>query len=261
MQAWKNKLAELEAVVREAGEMARRMAQTAAVYVKGGADFVTDADLAVSRFLEERLPALIAGSCVLSEEDAEKTGVAGKVFIIDPIDGTTNLMYGMNLSAVSCGYCEDGEPVLAAVYNPFTDEMFLAGRGMGATLNGRPIHVNGDGCVQDALVALELGPTTRDKQDRVFAAMNALQKSCRGLRMTGSAAIDLCYVACGRLTAAAYHYLYPWDFAAGWLVLTEAGGRLSLMDGGAPSLTAITPPILASNALVHEALQEVFVGI
>lgn len=261
MQTWENKLSELESVVREAGALARRMAQTAAVHVKGSADFVTDADLAVSRFLEERLPALVPGSRVLSEEDAEKTGVAGKVFIIDPIDGTTNLMYGMNLSAVSCGYCEDGEPVLAAVYNPFTDEMFLAGKGMGATLNGQHIHVNADGCVEDALVALELGPTTRDRQDRVFAAMNALQKRCRGLRMTGSAAIDLCYVACGRLTAAAYHYLYPWDFAAGWLVITEAGGAFSLMDGRRPSLAGITPPVLASNALVHGELQQVFAGI
>ena len=254
-------LSQLEMIVRGAGALARQKTLQSSVHVKGSNDFVTDADLAVSAYLEERLPGLIAGSRVLSEEDAEKTGIDGKVFIIDPIDGTTNLMYGMNMSVVSVGYCEEGVPVLAAAYQPFTDEMFTAGRGAGAFLNGRPIHVNADAKVCDALIGIETGPATRTEQGRFFEAMFALQKESRGLRLSGSAALDLCHVACGRLSAAAYHYLYPWDFAAGMLLVTEAGGRVSLMDGGAPVLTGRSRPLLSSNGLVHDELLAAFEGI
>ena len=254
-------LAALEAIVRQAGALARERTLQSGVHIKGSNDFVTDADLAVSAFLTEKLPELIAGSRVLSEEDAEKTGVEGKVFIIDPIDGTTNLMYGMNMSVVSVGYCEDGVPVLAAAYQPFTDEMFSAGRGQGAYLNGQPIHVNADAKVCDALIGIETGPATRMEQGRFFQAMFALQKESRGLRLSGSAALDLCYVACGRLSAAAYHYLYPWDFAAGWLIVEEAGGRVSLMDGSAPVLSGRSKPLLSSNGLVHDELLAAFEGV
>lgn len=260
-RASKRLLDRLAQIVREAGMLAREKARENSVHIKGSNDFVTDADLAVSAFLAARLPGVIEGSRVLSEEDAEKTGIAGKVFIVDPIDGTTNLMYSMNMSVVSVGYCVDGEPMLAAAYQPFTDEMFTAGKGMGAFLNGAPIHVNGDACIRDALIGIETGPATRETQGRFFQAMFALQKESRGLRLTGSAALDLCYVACGRLSAAAYHYLYPWDFAAGWLLVTEAGGRVSLMDGGRPVMTGRIKPLLSSNGLIHEELMKVFADI
>ncbi|MBR3796724.1 MAG: inositol monophosphatase [Clostridia bacterium] len=254
-------LAALEAVVRRAGALAREKTLQSSVHIKGSNDFVTDADLAVSDYLTAQLPALIEDSRVLSEEDAEKTGIDGKVFIIDPIDGTTNLMYGMNMSVVSVGYCEDGVPMLAAAYQPFTDEMFTAERGKGAYLNGQSIHVNADARVCDALIGIETGPATRMEQENFFKAMFALQKESRGLRLSGSAALDFCYVACGRLSAAAYHYLYPWDFAAGMLLVAEAGGRVTLMDGSAPVLTGRSKPLLSSNARIHEELLAAFAGI
>lgn len=251
-------LAALEGIVRGAGALAREKTLQSSVHIKGSNDFVTDADLAVSAFLEEYLPGLVAGSRVLSEEDAEKTGIDGKVFIIDPIDGTTNLMYGMNMSVISVGYCEDGVPMLAAAYQPFTDEMFTAERGKGAFLNGKPIHVNEDAKICDALIGIETGPATRKEQGKFFEAMFALQKESRGLRLSGSAALDFCYVACGRLSAAAYHYLYPWDFAAGMLLVTEAGGKVSLMDGSAPVLIGRSRPLLSSNGVIHGELLAVF---
>lgn len=254
-------LGRLEKTVREAGAIAKKKALASGVHVKGSADFVTDADLAVSSYLEQKLPQLIEGSRVLSEEDAEKTGVAGKVFVIDPVDGTTNLMYGMNMSVVSVAYCEDGEPKLAAVYQPFTGEMFTAEQGKGAFLNGEAIHVNGDGCIEDALVGVETGPATRDRLDAFFGVMNQLHKRCRGLRLTGSAALDLCYTACGRLTASVFHYLYPWDYAAGWLLLTEAGGKLGLIQGGKPTMTGMSEPLMASNGLIHDELAAMFKGV
>lgn len=241
-------------VVFQAGALARRKALSSSVHEKAENDFVTDADLAVSQFLTERLPQLIEGSSVLSEEDAEKRGLSGKLFIIDPIDGTTNLMYGMNMSVISCAYCEDGEPLLAAVYQPFTNEMFVAEKGKGAYLNGKAIHVNGDQTVADALIGVEAGPATRDRQEGFFKAMHEMQKIGRGLRLTGSAALDLCLTACGRLSGTVYQYLYPWDYAAGWLLVSEAGGRVSLVAGGKPTLQGMSEPLLASNGLIHEEL-------
>ena len=248
-------------VVFEAGTLAKRKALSSSVHQKALNDFVTDADLAVSRFLEERLPQLIEGSSVLSEEDAEKRGVSGKLFVIDPIDGTTNLMYGMNMSVISCAYCEDGEPVLAVVYQPFTGELFTAEKGKGAFFNGKPIHVNGDQTVSEALVGVEVGPATRDRLAGFFKAMDEVHKIGRGLRITGSAALDLCLLACGRLSGAVYHYLYPWDYAAGWLIVTEAGGKLSLISGGKPTMMGISEPLLATNGLIHDELAAMFKNV
>lgn len=249
---------QLESLARRAGELALCGALSSGVHTKGQADFVTDADLAVSDFLGRELPLLIPGSRVLSEEGAHEESLAGKLFIIDPIDGTTNLMYHMNLSAVSIGYLEDGEIQLAAVYNPFTREMFSAQRGQGAFLNGEPIRVNQDAAIASALLAFEVGPATLDTQQDFLACMIRLHRAGRGIRLTGSAALDLCYVACGRFSAAAFHYLYPWDYAAGWLILSEAGGRLTLMDGGRPTLMGRSQPLLASNGALHEEVLRAF---
>ena len=245
-------------LVRQAGDIARGKGLSSHVHVKGRSDFVTDADLTVSNFLMERLPKLLPGSTVLSEEKADEARDDAPLFIIDPIDGTTNLMYGMNLSAISCGLTVEGRPVLGVVYNPFTNELFAAEKGAGATLNGKPIHVCEDDCLHDALIGLEAGPATLDQQQPFFDALFGLQQQVRALRMTGSAALDLCYIACGRLTGVAFHYLYPWDFAAGWLILEEAGGRLTAPANGTPSLKGLNTPLFASNGKIHDALMEAF---
>ena len=249
---------ELEALVREAGELARSKTLSGQVHVKGTSDFVTDADLAVSRFLMEALVRLVPGSHVLSEEDTRADSLQGKLFIVDPIDGTTNLMYRLGLSAISCAYAEDGEVLLGVIYNPFTDELFTAERGKGACLNGQPIRVNGDRTIRDALIGMEAGPATLAQQGPFLQKIGELHMQCRGVRFTGSAAIDLAYAAAGRLTAVAFHYLYPWDFAAGWLILSEAGGRLTQLDGGEPVLSGRSRPLLASNGHVHGELTRFF---
>ena len=130
-------LEELERTLRQAGELT--LTESLSVQSKGKSDFVTSVDLAVDRYLRGALPRLVAGSRVFSEEEADAGDLSGRVFIVDPIDGTTNLMYHMQLSGISCGYAEDGQLMAAGVYNPFTREMFLAELGKGATLNGQPI--------------------------------------------------------------------------------------------------------------------------
>ena len=249
----------LEQLIRQAGEIARSQALAAQVHVKGRSDFVTDADLAVSAFLEKELHLLVPGSRVLSEENAHDVDTRpGKVFIIDPIDGTTSLTYHLNLSCVSCGYVVDGEPVMGAVYNPFTDEMFLAEKGKGATLNGRPIRVNEDPDLTQALIGFETGPATAQQQEDYFKRLYAVSAMSKGLRLIGSAALDICYVACGRLSGTVFHYLFPWDFAAGWVILTEAGGTLTQLDGGVPSFEGRSPSMVASNTLLHNELLNAF---
>lgn len=247
-----------EKTVRKAGELALSRTLASGVHQKGRGDFVTDADLAVSDFLKEALPRLVSDSRVLSEEGAIESGLSGKLFLVDPIDGTTNLMYHMNLSAVSCALARDGELCMAAVYNPFTDEMFLSERGCGATLNGRPIRVNNDAVLSDAVVGVEAGPATVDSQRGYFDSLFAVHSRSRGIRFTGSAALDLCYTACGRFSASVFHYLYPWDYAAGWLILEEAGGTLTLLEGGRPTLTGRSPALAASNGLLHQELCAMF---
>lgn len=247
-----NLLDGMEALVRQAGEIARQ--KTPQVHEKGCHDYVTEADLEVSRFLCQRLPELVPGSGVYSEEGADEDCRHGKWFVIDPIDGTTNLMYSLNMSAISCAYMENGETLAAVVMNPFNGELFRAGKGMGATLNGQPIHVNPDADLSHSLLGFESGPMTASRQGAYFQAVYRLFVASRGIRLLGSAALDLCYIACGRLTAVPFHYLFPWDYAAGELILREAGGVLTTYRGEAPSYFGRSCPLAASNGLIHQAL-------
>ena len=174
-------LEELERTLRQAGELA--LTESLNVTAKGKSDFVTSTDLAVDRCLRGALPRLAPGSRVFSEEEADGGDLSGRVFIVDPIDGTTNLMYHMQLSAISCGYAEDGRLMAAGVYNPFTREMFLAERGRGATLNGRPIHVNADETLEEAVLGVEAGPATIGEGQRgYFERVFALHMRGRGMR-------------------------------------------------------------------------------
>lgn len=247
-------LEEMRDVVRKAGELALSKRLSRQAHEKGSQDFVTDADLAISTFLSSALPPLAPGSHVLSEEGEAQNGLAGGLFIVDPIDGTTNLMYDFHLSAVSCAYVLDGDIRCAVVYNPFLDEMFYAEKGKGAFLNGTAVHVNGDAALSSALIGAEAGPMTAPTQQSFFQTLEYMNTQGRGVRFTGSAALDLCYVACGRLSGALFDYLFPWDYSAGWLILREAGGRLTRTDGTVPDMIGRSSPLAASNGLIHPEL-------
>ncbi len=225
---------ELIMAVAQAAEDAGRLicgAENPEVFVKEGhANFVTSMDIASQQFLVRRLAPLVPGAHVVAEEQEENQLRAGYSWIIDPIDGTTNYMHGFCHSSISIALVRDGEGVLGVVHNPYLHETFAAVRGMGASLNGKPIRVSDRG-IADALVIFGTAPYHRGLLELTARVVRRLMLDCRDVRRTGSAALDLCYIACGRTDGFFEATLAPWDYAAASIILTEAGGRIAPLDG------------------------------
>lgn len=195
------------------------------IELKGKNDFVTSTDLAISQFLETRLKELDPAVGFFSEE--KKGALQDNCWILDPIDGTTNLIYGFNLSSVSLAHYKDGEVVFGIVFNPFTGEVFTAEKGKGAWLNHeRRLHVSRRP-LSDSLVEFGAGSTHKENADANFALAIDVFKHCVDVRRICSSALDLCYIADGRIDGYFEKVLKPWDIAAGSLILKEAGGRIS----------------------------------
>ena len=170
------------------------------------------------------------------------------------MDGTTNLIHGFRHSAISLALAEGERVRLGLVYDPFAGELFAARRGGGAFCNGKPIHVSGAARLADSLCSVGTNPGRREEAGATFARARRIYDRCHDIRRLGAASVELCYTACGRLDAYLEHGLKPWDYAAGGLILTEAGGRLTTWDGKAPSLAAASCAILATNGRIHEEL-------
>lgn len=243
------------AAVREAGEKMLAPDAVCDVRVKGRSDFVTNVDMAVQEFLRSRLNGLLPGVQFMSEEaDNSSLDPARPFWILDPVDGTTNLIHRCRHSAVSLALAEAGQILFGVVYNPYSGECFTARRGEGAFCCGRPIRVSRTAGLSDALIAAGTLPGCRDPEKDAFGLMRALYCACRDIRLTGCSSLDLCWVASGRLDGCAEPVLKPWDYAAGALIIAEAGGQITALDGGPLSLTQ-GGGVLASNGLLHTALQ------
>ena len=243
------------ALLREAGELLRDRERAAEVHAKGRTDFVTAVDTRVQAFLRDALAELDPGVQFMAEEkDNAAIDPARPVWILDPVDGTTNLIHGFGHSAISLALAAEGRPLLGLVYDPFAGEMFTARRGAGAFCNGRPIHVSGAARLADSLCSVGTNPGRREEAGAAFSRARRVYDRCPDIRRIGAASIELCYTACGRLDAYLEHGLKPWDYAAGWLILEEAGGFLTAWDGTHPSLYAASCAILATNGHIHEEL-------
>ena len=198
---------------------------------EGSVNFVTKFDVQVQKLIEERLLSLYPDAVFMGEEDEERPDAyKGKVFIVDPIDGTTNFIKGCNDSAISIGLLEDGVVILGATYDPYRDELFYAEKGKGAFLNGEPIHVADCG-LSDSLVCFGTSPYYEEMIPKTFALAEKLVREAMDLRRSGSAVIDF-----GRLARGCAGFMFemrlsPWDYAASSLIITEAGGVISQMDG------------------------------
>lgn len=224
----------------------------------GHANFVTAYDRKVQSQLRGRLLELLPEAVFVGEEeDAHASVGGGYAFIVDPIDGTTNFIKDYHASAISVGLAKDGRQYMGVVYNPYLDEMFTAVRGKGAFLNGRPIHVS-DQPLENGVVIFGTAPYYQELAKASFDM--AYEYFCKALdvRRSGSAALDLCNIAAGRAELFFELRLSPWDYAAGSLLVEEAGGVVTRIDGGEITLNEGCG-VLAANAVCKAGSSMVFV--
>lgn len=217
---------------------------------------VTEYDRRVQALLMDRLSEAVPGARFFCEEsDRHDDLMAEHLFIIDPIDGTMNFVHHLNHSAISVAYTHFGVPQAGAVYNPYVDEMFSAVRGEGAFLNGRPIHVD-PAPLEETLICFGSAPYDPALSGLTFALAERACRTGLDIRRQGSAALDLCSVAAGR--AGAYFELSVslWDYAAGALIVSEAGGQVTRLDGTPLPWTGAKTSILAAGAEKAAAFRE-----
>ena len=226
-------LSEICRVARQCGEMTRAAdwEEIAAAEKTSRRDLVTAFDTRVQAYAVETLERAFPGAQFICEEGAVFHAAAGGlVFVIDPIDGTANFVHHFGQSCTSIACVQDGKPVAAAIYTPYRDELFAASAGAGATLNGMPIHVTAEP-LADSLVLFGTTPYNADCADETFRMARAVYGRCQDVRRSGSAALDLCYTACGRVGLFFECALSVWDYAAGALIVQEAGGRCHTLTG------------------------------
>lgn len=246
----------IETVVRAGALQMARFGGDLQIDKKGTIDLVTDADLAVERMCRGLMAERFPGHAVLAEEfGGEKTPIGGPCWVFDPLDGTTNYAHGLPIFCSSLALEIDGVPEVAAIFDPTRRELFTAERGVGAFLNGRRLRVSNADTLVDALLVTGFPYDVHDRVDEVVAPFAAFLGRARAVRRLGSAALDLCYVAAGRFDGFWEGSLRPWDLAAGSLILHEAGGRVTTLDG-AP-FASRCGNILATNGRIHDAMLDV----
>lgn len=214
----------------------------------GHANFVTSYDKKVQQELQKRLLEILPEAVFVGEEEDIHASIAkGYAFIVDPIDGTTNFIKDYHMSAVSVGLALDGERYMGVVYNPYLDELFTAVKGQGAYLNGAPIHVSSEP-LENGIVLFGTAPYYEELNKQSFEMAYDYFRKSLDVRRSGSAALDLCSVAAGRAELFFELRLCPWDFAAGALIVEEAGGKATTVEGG--QLTLHQPcSMLATNGI------------
>lgn len=261
-----------EVIAREAGALLREFYQRGvATEYKGDVDLVTEADRASEKLIRQRLAAEFPEHGIFGEEGTRDQMESEYRWYVDPLDGTTNFAHGFPVFCVSMGLErrkqkqvlrsaqddkeEDGELTAGVIYDPLRDEMFTAERGKGAWLNGRAIHVSKTASLQESLTATGFPSQKRHVSPNIHFYQEFTLRS-HGVRRAGSAALDLAYVACGRVDGFWEFHLNPWDTSAGVLLVEEAGGRVTRMDGSAFRLDS--SEVLATNGKIAGEMEHLF---
>jgi len=213
---------------------------------KGRGNFVTQTDLAVEHMVLELLGSEYPGHTVLSEETAggwslgasgetkqplQESAARGWTWIVDPLDGTHNFSQGIPFFAFNIALCRDGDPVLGLTYAPVAQEYFFAARGKGLTVNGEPATASSTGSVRESVLGIDLGYND-ERAARLIALIADIWPGVQSVRVMGSAALGLAFAASGRYDVFVHHYLFPWDVAAGLVLVREGGGKVLDRDGG-----------------------------
>ena len=223
----------------------------AAVTQKGIADYVTRTDCEISEFLHRRLMEEFPDIGFVSEEGNTVMEAGRDYWILDPIDGTTNFMHGLQFCALSLGLYSEGDIIMGIIYLPMTGELFSAEKGKGAFLNGKPIQCSDHSALSDCIGILEFNPYFKEDWEAAMEHAIKIFLHCQDIRTFGSAAVELAYIACGRADVFLGHYLKPWDFAAGLCLIREAGGFLTGLTGEI-DISRLNQHILATNSAVYK---------
>ena len=220
------------------------------IHYKGEINLVTEVDLLCEKEIIGRIKKEFPGHAILAEESGATAGDADHLWVIDPIDGTVNYAHGYPCYCVSIGYQCRGEVVVGVIYNPCLDELFVAEKGKGATLNGKSISVSTTTELKKSLLATGFAYDINQSSINNLNHFQNFIKACQALRRPGSAAMDLCYTAMGRFEGFWELKLHPWDYAAGWLMVEEAGGQVTRFDGSPFQMGDRS--VLASNGHIHQ---------
>jgi myo-inositol-1(or 4)-monophosphatase len=228
------------------------------IAVKGLRDIVTDADLAAEEAIVQTIRTRFPTHSLLTEESGHSARDVAYEWVVDPLDGTTNYSRRFPMFSVSIGMLHKGELTVGVVYDPLADRLFAAERGCGATLNETPLHVSKIDRLGSAVVGLDWAHS-QDDRGEIVARLARVAPACGTLRGSGSAALGLCYVAAGWLDAYFHVGLKAWDMAAGLLLIEEAGGRVTDVEGR--DWRPWVPQVLVSNGHVHQPMLDVMDGV
>lgn len=241
-------------ITREAGAILRDMLFAhARVWEKAPGDLLTEADMAAHNLILARLHEHFPDTEVWSEEGAEPLRNHRPLWLVDPLDGTTNFAHHHPAFAVSIGLVEEGQPTLGVVYDPLRDHLFAAERGKGATMNGHPLRVSTEARLTHSLMACDW--TRREIRPRLLAVVQEVGREVHAFRVMGTAALGIAYVAAGWLDGYFNARLHPWDYAAGVVILEEAGGIISTWRGD--PLRMGVHDVVCGNPTLHRVLLEI----
>jgi myo-inositol-1(or 4)-monophosphatase len=228
------------------------------VKFKGVSNLVTEVDVACEKAIIASIHAKFPDHSFLAEEGGESKPGSPYLWIIDPLDGTTNYAHGFRRFCVSIALTASGEPQVGVVYNPIARELFSAVRGQGAWLNGKPIAVSRTKRVEDALICTGFSYDKGKRLDRDLKLYIKVLRDAQSMRRSGCAALDLCDVACGRFDGFWELNLNAWDIAAGCLLITEAGGQWTGIKGKPVDIHA--KEFLGTNGTIHQAMVKIING-
>jgi len=240
----------IEAVVRAGDLQIAKFGTGVRVEKKGAIDLVTEVDVEVERMFRAMIAERFPDHDVLAEEMGGASRGASHRWVFDPLDGTTNFAHGVPIFCASLALEIDGEAAVAAVYDPNREELFTAEAGIGSWLNGQPLKASHSATVLESMLVTGFPYNVHEKADEFLKTFAQVLKQARAIRRLGSAAIDICWVAAGRMDGFWEASLKPWDTRAAALVLEEAGGKVTGMDG--KTWVPDDGHILATNGLIHD---------